>query len=199
MKRKMLMICTLFLSLFLVSCSNGISMGGGITSGYEFPGYIQIQLDEEEYDVKETILLHVSYGHDYIENFNENNLVLGHRISVYTIDGSYSGNFDNPTEFIEFFEVSYEGEDLGSDVYRCYPGMTIFSKVEYNMTIDLDLDITEIDYDYGLLVIRFEEDFVNQNNIDGEIIENQDVHYIYSFIYFLKDDTIIQFSKKSFA
>ncbi|MFH2116415.1 MAG: hypothetical protein ABII85_00005 [Bacillota bacterium] len=199
MKRKILLFYVLLLGLFLMGCSKSILISAGGLSSYEFPGYIQMQLDEDEYDVDETIIVHLSYGHDYVENFNENNLVLEHTISIYTIDGSYSGNFDNPTEFIQFYEVSYEGDDVGTDVYRCYPVGSLSSKVDYNMTVDLNIDMTEVDYDYGLLVMRFEEDFVNENIINGVITYIEDTHYFYTFIYFLKNDTSIQFSKNSFA
>lgn len=199
MKRKLLIILILFFSLFLVSCSNGISMVVGGLDSYEFPGYIEMQLDEDEYDIAKTILLYISYGHDYSETFNANDGVLNHTISIYTLDGNYTGNFENPSEFIQFYEVSYEGSDLGSDEYRCYPNSSSLSDFEFNKSFGLNLDMSEVDYNYGLLVMKFTEDFVNSEDIDGEIVEYNDVHYIYTFLYFLKDETTIQFSKTSFA
>ncbi len=199
MKRKLLIIFILFFGFFLVSCSNGISNVVGGLDSYEFPGYIEMQLDEDEYDISKTILLHISYGHDYSETFNANNVVLKHTISIYTLEGNYMGNFENPSEFTQFYEVSYEGSNLGSDEYRCYPNSSSLLDVEFNKSFELNLDMSEVDYDYGLLVMKFTEVFVNSEDIDGEIVEYDDVHYIYTFLYFLKDETIIQFSKTTFA
>ena len=199
MKRKLLIIIILVFGVFLVSCSNGISKVVGGLDSYEFPGYIEMQLDEYEYDISKTILLHISYGHDYSETFNANNAVLKHTISIYTLEGNYMGNFENPSEFTQFYEVSYEGSNLGSDEYRCYPNSSSLSDVEFNKSFELNLDMSEVDYDYGLLVMKFTEVFVNSEDIDGEIVEYDDVHYIYTFIYFLKDETIIQFSKTTFT
>lgn len=197
--RKLLVILLLFFGLFLFSCSKGITMVVGGSDSMMFPGYIQMQLDEDEYDIANTILLHISYGHDYSETFNANDRILKHTISIYTLDGNYTGNFENPSEFIRFYEVSYEGSDLGSDEYRCYPNSSLLSDVEFNKSFDLNLDMTEVDYNSGLLVLKFTENFVNADSIDGEIVEYNDVHHIYTFLYFLKDEATIQFSKTSFA
>jgi len=196
LKRKLLLLYVFILGLFLISCSKGgIYIGSRDT---DFPGYLQMKLDEKEYDLGKTILLHASYGHNYT-NFNKNNSVLKNTISIYTIGGNTTGGVVTPSEYIEFYEVSYEGEDLGSDIYRCYPGSTLFTKVKYNMTVDLNLDLSEVEYDSGLLVMRFAEDFMNQNIVEGVLIETEVVHYVYTFLYFLKNDTTIQFSKTSFA
>lgn len=200
MKRMILILYVLVLGLLLCGCSNGVSAGSrGPGDDWSFPGCIKMELEEPEYDLEKTILLHANYGHDYEENFNEDHHILKHTISIYTLDGKSTGNFEKPTEFIEFYSISYEGENVGSETYRCDSGLTIFSKVKYIITVDLNLDFSEIEYDSGLLVMRFDETLIMKDNIDDEIVEREVVQSIYTFLYFLKDDTTIRFSTKSFA
>jgi len=183
---------------FLVGCSGLIPLQSG-GSNDEWPGYVQMRLDDRKFDIDNPIVLHASYGHDYNENFTEDNRVLKHTISIYTVAGNYTGRIDNPSESIEFFETTYEGEEIGSDAYRCDPGLWLFSKIKYNMTVNVDLDFSEVEYDSGLLVMTFEEVFISQDMVDGVLIETEKTHYVYAILFFIKDETTIEFSRRSFA
>jgi hypothetical protein len=182
-----------------MSCSNSIIVGVGSSSGMEFPGYLKMELDDKEYNHGSEILLHASYGHDYIVNFNENNSILSNTIMIYTLKGSYSGPFEEPDEYIELYKIMYEGDELGSETYRCYPRDGLSGDIEYNKTIDLQFDFSEIDYDYGLLVMRFTETYISEDMVENVLVETETMHHRYAFVYFLKDDTTIEFSLQSFA
>lgn len=199
MRRKLMLLIVVTLGLVLVGCFGGSSIHSGANGSDVLSGFLQMKLDDREYDLENAVILHASYGHDYIENFNENNRVVKHTISIYTIAGNYVGRVDNPSESIELYEISYEGEDLGSDIYRCYPGLWLFSTVKYNMTIDISIDFSEVEYDSGLLVMRFAETYISQEMIEGVLIETETTHYVYTFLFFVKDDATIKFSKTSFA
>lgn len=115
------------------------------------------------------------------------------------MDGSYTGPFEEPDEYIELYEIVYEGEILGSDTYRCYPGAGLFSDVEYTKKIDLQIDFSEIDNNYGLLVMRVSEKYISEDMVDNVLVETENTHYRFALLYFLKNDTSIEFSLKSFA
>lgn len=64
MKRKLLILNIIFFSFFLMSCSSNIVVGISSSNEMEFPGYLKMELDENQYDLDTDVLLHASYGHD---------------------------------------------------------------------------------------------------------------------------------------
>ncbi|MCF7931713.1 MAG: hypothetical protein K9K93_00905 [Acholeplasmataceae bacterium] len=185
--------------LMVPSCQRigGIDVHTSTGDGAGFPGWAQISLQKKTYDLSEPISITISYGHDYSGEADDHGII-SHDVFFFVMDGSSQAVIDKDNGMI-IYEHSITGEDLLSEDYRCDPGKWIFSQVEFNNAFEVKVDFSAYDFDSGILVISFDETFNNQGNIDDEIVYTETTHSNRTLLYFVRDDKIIQFSRRSFA
>ncbi|BCR36210.1 hypothetical protein [Mariniplasma anaerobium] len=185
----------IFFGLLVFNEIKGVNLGTSTGDGSTWPGYAQISLDHKKYDLNNMVNIDISYGHDYQYNVDDY-IIISHKLVVYVIDGSAS-NIE-PENGIILYEQNITGDELLSDDYKCDPGKWIFSKVKYNNEYEISVDFSAFDFDNGVIFIRFYETFMDENNIDGEIVSFETTHDNAAIIYFIKNGEKIQFSQRQF-
>lgn len=198
MKRYLMVIYLVILSFLIFGCSlnspGAVYSGTSMGDGSNWPGLVEIYLDNDSYDLDEEVLVNYSYGHAYSE---PDDYPISHNLVIYLVDG-YSSTLD-PEEDLVLLEVNISGDDLMDESYYCDPGKMLWSDVDYNLTDSLSIDFNDYDIEYGLIVIRFSETRLMEDNIDEEIVLSEGTMYNQAFLYFLKSDDKIEFSRSSFA
>jgi len=202
MKKYLIGVYLVIISFISFGCSlnssgavySGVTLGDGSV----WPGLVEIYLDSKSYNLSDLVTIHYSYGHAYSEYDAEgNDLILNHDLVIYLVESNRT-NID-PEEELILHEINISGDDLMDSSYSCDPGKMLWSDVEYNITEELSVDFDEYDIDYGLLVIRFSETSIMEDNIDEVIVETEATYYNQAFIYFLITDEEIEFSRSSFS
>jgi len=193
---KKILLFSYFVLMMIVLFGCGISAQSG-GDPLPFMGFVQISLDETKINEATPITLHANYGYDTLQTADELGLIK-HTIKVFLLDGN-STSIDSEEDSVLLYEIEYTGDDLLSDEYACDSGKWLWSDVDYNMSVDIDIDFSTVEFDSGLVVIKFVEDYLSQNNIDGEIIETEETQYTSTYFYFMKTDGKVEFSTRSFG
>lgn len=198
--RRYLKIITLIgiLTFFVPLAFNeicGVKAGTSIGDGTTWSGCVQISLDHKKYDLNDNVEVHISYGHaDQLAS--ELPTIISHHLVVYVVDGSQPGR--NPENGIILYERNITGDELLSDDQKCDPGKWIFSRVKYNNNYDISVYFSEYEFDNGVIYIKFYETFIDQDNINDELVNTERTWDNGTRIYFIKNDKTIQFSHREF-
>jgi len=189
-----LIIILVSMSLFAWNIFRKVSVGTKLGDGATGPGCVQMSVEHKINFIDDNVEINFSYGHAYDQEPELE--IISQYFVVYVIDGSQSAN--DPEDGSILYEHTYTGDDLLSDDYKCEPGYWIFSKVKYNNEFVIDVDFNQFDFDSGVIYIRFYETHIDQNDMDGEIQETEVTDYNGTQIYFVKIESSVQFSRRTF-